>query len=43
MKNIKKILSLFCVIAMLVSMSTIPVSAASYKYAYPEGDYRLCR
>lgn len=39
MKKSKKILSLFCAIAVLAGMLTIPASAVSYSYAYPEGDY----
>ncbi len=39
MKKSKKILSLFCAIAVFAGMLTIPTSAASYRYAYPEGDY----
>lgn len=39
MKKSKKILSLFCAIAILINMLTISASAASYRYAYPEGDY----
>lgn len=39
MKKSKKILSLVCAIAVLIGMLTIPASAASYRYAYPEGDY----
>lgn len=39
MKKSKKILSLFCAIAILISMLTIPAAAANYRYAYPEGDY----
>lgn len=38
MKKFKKILSLFCVIAMLTGMLTTTASAG-YRYAYPEGDY----
>jgi len=39
MKKFKKILSLFCAITVLVGILTVPASAASYRYAYPEGDY----